>query len=55
MLKRALHYHGTIAVRVETESVNFLNHTGDYNGSTDQKSVRMLASFLQDSNIHDFV
>lgn len=55
MLKRALHYHGTIAVRVETESINFINPTSDYNDSTDQKSVRILASFLQDSYMHGFV
>lgn len=55
MLKRALHYHGTIAVRIETESINFIHHTGDYNGSTDHESLRILARFVQDSNMHDLV
>jgi len=55
MPKRALHYHGTVAIRIEAKSINFINHTGDYNGSTDLRSVRILASFSQDSDMHDFV
>lgn len=45
MLKRALCYHGTVAVRIETESINFISHTGDYKGCTDPKCVRILVSY----------
>lgn len=55
MLKRTLHYPGTIAVRLESESINIINKTDDDNVSTDRNSVRILASFLQECDMHYFV
>lgn len=55
MLKRALHYPGTRVVSLESESINFINKTDDDNVSTDHKSVRILASFLQECDMHYFV